>query len=210
MINLKDDLEVYCPDCGKLFRGQNKMLRHVERDHVGKKKHAKEIMLELDARYLGGYPSFTSQTNGLLSLYSRPVNKVIFESDNFMFEIPICMINRVKVVEGKEFDAMRALLFGIVAAAVWQKTNKIFFIEFLDEHKDKQTVIFDQSDSMDKFAEELKGIMLTDREVKGNYKLAQNPLPRDRENPLDIIKIRYARGEITKEQYEEMKRTLTS
>jgi putative membrane protein len=32
----------------------------------------------------------------------------------------------------------------------------------------------------------------------------------DRETPLDILKQRYARGEITAEQYQQMKRTLES
>jgi uncharacterized C2H2 Zn-finger protein len=211
-----DDLEVYCPDCGKLFKGQNKMLRHVETDHVGKKEHAKEVVLELDARYLGGHLSFAHQTNGLLSLYSHPLNKVVFESDDFMFEIPVYSIVETKIAEGKEIDGLRAIMLGLVspvvgaASLMWRKTNKVFYIQFQDETTQEQTVIFDHSDSMDEFANQLKEIISTNGEVKGYDKLAQSPILKVSENPLDIIKVRYARGEITKEQYEEMKRTLTS
>jgi uncharacterized C2H2 Zn-finger protein len=206
-----DDLEVYCPDCGKLFKGQNRMLRHVETDHVGKKKHAKEVMIELDARYLGGHPSFTHPTNGLLSLYSHPLDKVIFESDDFIFEIPTYAINRVKVAEGKEIDAMRVLLVGLVAGLVWQKKNKIFYIEFQDELHQTHTAVFDHSDAIDEFADKLNATIPTNREAI-NYEnnKEQNPISQTIEDPLHIIKIRYAKGEITKEQYEEMKRTLTS
>jgi uncharacterized C2H2 Zn-finger protein len=206
---MKDDLEVYCPECNKLFRGEQKMLSHIERDHVSKKKHSKELMLELDARYLGGHSSFTHQTNGILSLYSHPLSKVVFESDDVTFEIPSYVINRVKVAEGKEIDAIRVLLVGLVAGLVWQKENKIFYIEFQDKFLQMQTVVFDHSDSMDEFADALKELMLTTREVKENEKLAQHPESRD-SDPLHIIKVRYAKGEITKEQYEEMKKTLTS
>ena len=202
-----DDLEVYCPDCGKLFKGQNKMLRHVETDHVGKKKHAKEVILELDARYLGGHPSCTHQTNGLLSLYSRPLDKVVFESDDFIFEIPTCTINRVKVAEGKEIDFTRVLLVGLIAGLVWQKENKIFYIEFQDEFHQTQTVVFDHSESIDEFADKLNATMPTNIEVIDNESSKeQNPISQNIEYPLHIIKIRYAKGEITKEQYEEMKK----
>jgi uncharacterized C2H2 Zn-finger protein len=75
---LADDLEVYCPECGKLFKGEGKMLRHIEKDHVSKKKDGKVIILSLDARYLGGHSSFPNETNGNLSLCGEPISKVTF------------------------------------------------------------------------------------------------------------------------------------
>lgn len=30
---MKDDLEVYCPECGKLFKGEDKMFEHLENEH---------------------------------------------------------------------------------------------------------------------------------------------------------------------------------
>jgi len=39
---------------------------------------------------------------------------------------------------------------------------------------------------------------------------SSEPHGRDKSDPLEIAKERYARGEITKEQFEEIKRTLSS
>ncbi|MGA2386166.1 MAG: SHOCT domain-containing protein [Candidatus Bathyarchaeia archaeon] len=206
---MTDDLEIYCPECGKLFKGEKNMLKHVDQEHVLQKKHAKELVLEVVCRYLGGHPAFTTQADGVLSLYSHPVDKVVFQSDYFGFEIPIVAVNKVKVAEGSEIDAMRVLLVGVLALA-WQRVNKIFYIEFQDSVNQPQTVVFDHSNSMDEFAESLEAVVSKSERTKPKPATPEEQIPNNTEDPLHIIKIRYAKGEITKEQYEEMKRTLTS
>ncbi len=49
--------------------------------------------------------------------------------------------------------------------------------------------------------------MLHGMEHSGHNQVAQTDLPRN-ESLLDILKRRYAQGEITREQFEEMKRVL--
>jgi uncharacterized C2H2 Zn-finger protein len=212
-----DDLEVYCPECGRLFKGQGKMIRHLEKDHLAKRENSKELVLALDSRYLGGHPSFTGQSDGVLSLYKSPVNKVVFQADDFTFDVPITRITEIKVAEGKEIDAMRALLLGLAsplvgaASLIWQKKNKIFYIQFQDQLNKKQTVVFDHSDSMDEFAQEVKSRLPEIKETNiQKTSVTQSSVLDNREDPLQIIKVRFAKGELTKEQYADMKRILTS
>jgi len=47
--------------------------------------------------------------------------------------------------------------------------------------------------------------------VRGSNRSYTNQnMHREKENPLNIIKLRYAKGEITKEEYETMKKDLES
>jgi hypothetical protein len=193
---MKDDLEVYCPECGRLFKGEKKMLKHLDKQHVSNKEHCTELIIEVDARYLGGHSAFTHQTDGYLYLYSDPQNKVVFESDEFTFEIPISKIKSAKVATEKEVDAMRFLLVGIFALG-WQKENKMFLIQFEDELEKMQTVVFDHSDYMTDFANELFNLSSKPREVSNS-------------EPLAMLKLRLAKGEITVAQYEELRKIIES
>lgn len=134
---MKNGLEVYCPKCGKLFKGEDRMFQHLEKEHISDKEHVKELILEIDARYLSGHPLFTHQINGNLSLYSHPQNKVVFRSAEFILEIPVSKIKRALAPTG-----------------ITSKDN-IFVIEFDDGLEKTQTVLFDHSDYLTDFANEL-------------------------------------------------------
>ena len=114
----------------------------------------------------------------------------------------------MSIAEGKELDAMRFLLVGILSLA-WQKENKIFYIEFQGSSNDMQTVVFDHSEALDEFANNLKKLMSANIRKVGIVSETEKHQTFSNADPLHIIKVRYARGEITKEQYEEMKRTLS-
>jgi len=42
------------------------------------------------------------------------------------------------------------------------------------------------------------------------YRLIRHPIAKAKEDPLDILKKRYARGEITEEEFKKMKKDLSS
>ena len=128
---MKDELEVQCPKCGKLFKGKDKMFEHLDCEHVSDKEHFKELILEIDARYLGGYSMFTNQINGNLSLYSNPQNKVVFVSTKFRLEIPISKIR-----------------------SAIPKDN-ILVMEFEDDEGTNETLFFNRSPYLTEFANEL-------------------------------------------------------
>jgi uncharacterized C2H2 Zn-finger protein len=148
---MKDELEVHCPKCGKLFKGRDSMFEHLDGEHVSDKEHFKELILEIDARYLGDHSSFTDQINGSLSLYSNPQNKVVFKSAKFRFEIPIS-----KIISAIPKD-------------------NIFVMEFEDEVGANQTVFFDHSNFLTQFANELINLRIVEEAsekatTKGNIK----------------------------------------
>jgi hypothetical protein len=118
------------------------------------------------------------------------------------------------MAEGKEIDGMRAVLLGLAspvvgaASLLWRKTNKIFYIQF-QEAQQRHTVVFDHSDSMDDLADAVKARILSTKKPQASInKIVEHPI--HGEDPLHIIRVRYAKGEISKDQYEEMKRILTS
>jgi ssDNA-binding Zn-finger/Zn-ribbon topoisomerase 1 len=137
---MKDELEVYCPKCGRLFKGRDRMLEHLDKEHVSDKVHVKELILEIDARYLGGHPAFNHKIYGSLSLYSYPQNKVVFKSAKFAFEIPISKIR---------------------SAIAPTEKDRSFVIEFEDELGANQTVVFNRSDYMTDFANELLNLRVS-------------------------------------------------
>jgi ssDNA-binding Zn-finger/Zn-ribbon topoisomerase 1 len=104
---MKKGLEVQCPECGKQFIGEEKMLEHLDSEHVSDKEHIKELIIEIDAKYLGGHSEHPNQKNGTLSLYSPPENKIVFKSETFTLQIPINKIKRAvtkSAVIGVEFE----------------------------------------------------------------------------------------------------------
>jgi hypothetical protein len=136
---MNNELEVFCPKYGKLFKGRDRMLEHLEKEHVSDKEHVKELILEIDVRFLGDYSTFTNQVNSILSLYSSPQNKVVFKSTKLGFEIPISKI-------------MSSIL-----------KDNVLIMEFEDELGVNQTVFFDHSDYLTEFANELLNLRI----VKG-------------------------------------------
>jgi ssDNA-binding Zn-finger/Zn-ribbon topoisomerase 1 len=104
---MKNGLEVQCPECGKRFIGEDKMLEHLDSEHVSDKEHFKELIIEIDVKYLGNYSEHPNQKKGILSLYAPPENKIVFKSDTFTFEIPLNKIKRAvtkSAVIGVEFE----------------------------------------------------------------------------------------------------------
>ncbi len=150
-----------CPKCGKLFKGEDQMLSHLDAEHVSDKAHVKELVLEIDARYIGGHPKSEHQVNGSLSLYSHPQNTVAFKSAKFSFEIPIGKIKRAMAPAGKERDNILAM-------------------EFDDAQGASQTVFFDHSRYMTDFANELFNL-------KVSKKTKEKP---DAQAPGEVIKVR--------------------
>jgi hypothetical protein len=149
---LGSGIEVYCPDCGKLFKSEKEMLEHYNTEHMPKVKVYPDV--EIQAKYMGGHSGFTNQSEGYLRLYLEPHNRVVFTSHEFLFRIPVNKIKSTKVATEKELSALRIFLVGLIAFG-WKKERKMFLISFEDELGDIQSAVFEHSDNIDYFAREL-------------------------------------------------------
>jgi uncharacterized C2H2 Zn-finger protein len=127
---MKNDLEVHCPKCEKMFKNESDLFTHLDAEHVSDKQHFKELILEIDARYVGGCSIFAHYAFGNLSLYSYPQNKIVFNSAKFVLEIPI---DKIKSVIAK---------------------GNLLTIEFRDAKGNSETAFFDGSSYFTDFANE--------------------------------------------------------
>ena len=147
MPNSENEIEVYCPECKKLFSSEKEMLEHHNQEHekIDEKNETDSFDVEVwefPSKYLGGHVSYGEESNGILLLYSDPKNKIVFESSETTFEIPFSKIKNVKIVSEKELKALRIFMVGLLAFA-WKKKHKLFLISYEDELGDIQTLIFD-------------------------------------------------------------------
>ena len=139
---MKNGLEVRCPECGRLFSGEESMLEHLDREHVSDKEHLKELVIEVDAKYLGDLPAYQQPVNGSLGLYGHPQDKVVFKSVTLAFEIPVGKIKRAVAPTQKAREPTEVV------------------IEFEDEAGADETVVFANSGYMADFASELLNLRL--------------------------------------------------
>ncbi len=149
---MKDDLDVHCPKCKKLFKNEGDLLKHLDEEHVSDKDHFNELILEIDARYIGGCSNFGHYASGNLSLYSYPQNKIVFNSVKLGLEIPI---NEIKSIIPKD---------------------NLLTIEFRDEKGNIETAFFDSSSYFTDFATEFINLKIDIGKTTIAQKTAKEPI----------------------------------
>ena len=106
-------------------------------------------------------------------------------------DIPVAKIKWVKFTNEKNISAARVFFVGPVFGTAWKEKHNILQIDFEDEFGTIQHLAFEGHDDLENAEKELEEMRKT-------------------EEPLKVLKVRFAKGEITKEQYEEMKRIMGS
>jgi hypothetical protein len=138
---MKDDLEVNCPKCEKMFKNEDNLFKHLDEEHVSDKQHFNELILEIDVRYVGGCSVFSHNVSGNLSLYSFPQNKIIFNSTKFELEIPI--------------DKIKSLI----------PNDNLLTIEFRDKKGNLETALFDGSSYFSDFTNEFINLKINNDKI---------------------------------------------
>ncbi len=150
--------------------------------------------------YIGGHSSSSEKHVGKILLTEK---ELIFEdnqSANFVLKIPYQKIEKLSVKTTTEINKLRTVLAGPMWSMGFPDTNKFVLIEYVDKVGMSQTPLFD---SRNKTKDR---IMKTLYEKIKNIRKTEAPITQ--EDPLRVLKLRYAKGEITKEEYEEIKRLL--
>jgi len=133
---------------------------------------------------------------------------IVFASYNkkTKIEMPLAKIDfsKIKISIGSRGSNQEAMAFagaGMALGSVGAMMKDLFIeIPFIDEQNKKQNPIFEfiNKGSAENFQKWIYNRIPEESEKSKNSK----------ENPLEILKIRYAKGEISKKEYEEMKKFL--
>jgi len=168
--------------------------------------------------YFEGNPTFDQPSNGSIVLYSDALFFVTHKGMNV--EIRWEDLSIAELVTQREVKWSRIILFG-VWGSLWKKTEYILRIKFFENEIERTYIFVPEKWGASDYADELQDVkssMVWDirslwEELNHKIKRKERKKEPSKEevlDPLKILQLRYAKGEITKEQYEEMKNVLQS
>jgi hypothetical protein len=131
--------------------------------------------------------------------------ELIFEDNkhtDFVLRIPYQRIENLSIKTITEINRLRTFLAGPLWSMGFPDKNQFVLIEYVDHVGIKQTPLFDSNnETKDRIMKTLY------KEIK-KHKEKETKEPTPQEDPVTVLKLRYVKGEISKEEYEEMKKTL--
>jgi len=160
--------------------------------------------------YIQGNPAFSTISEGSIIFCTDVLSMTT--RDGMIVEISWENLTTAELVTQKEMKASRAILVGVIPAFFWKKTEYYLRLRFLDNDIERTYIFVPERKTV---AENLglKSSKVWDLKTLWedlNHKIKKKEIPSKEEvlDPLKILQLRYAKGEITKEQYEEMKKVL--
>lgn len=125
-------------------------------------------------------------------------------------------------MEKSKISASRVAGLGLISldlatvGALWKKGHIYTIIEYTDGFNDEQALIFDFRHSIGQAQRAIYDRMISFRHLKiqqskvVDFKSNSESADYETNNPLHILKVRLAKGEITTEEYEETRKLLDS
>ena len=161
--------------------------------------------------YFGGHKSYANP-NKCSGHFTVTPETIIFQEmkglrqnqlGDFKLEIPVNKIENISIKKVSEISRLTSVIAGPMWGVGMPIKQKFVLIEYEDDFGMKQTPVFEiLTDSGDK----KKNLVI--KTVYEYMKKNMKPKKQVEEDPLKILKLRYAKGEIDKEEFEEMKKTL--
>lgn len=160
--------------------------------------------------YFGGHKAYPEKKNGKLII--TPINLTFQEtkgikldkSGEFKLDIPIEKIKEISIKKTSEISRFTSIMAGPMWGVSLPVKKTFVLVEYEDQYGMTQTPLFDFPVD---FGSKQKGRVI--RAVYDQMKLRKKPQEQQKEeDPLKILKLRYVKGEISKEDFEEMKKTL--
>ena len=160
--------------------------------------------------YFGGHKAYPEKKNGKLII--TPINLTFQEtkgikldkSGEFKLDIPIEKIKEISIKKTSEISRFTSIMAGPMWGVGMPVKKTFVLVEYEDQYGMTQTPLFDFPVD---FGSKQKGKVI--RAVYDQMKHRKKPQEQQKEeDPLKILKLRYVKGEISKEDFEEMKKTL--
>lgn len=161
------------------------------------KVHAPEanILLKSSASYFGGHQNFTKNAGGNIIVTDE---EIIFVKSTILgkgwsFTIPFEKIKTKEVVFGSDGSKERITIPFVDESKTIQKP--VFWVV---KNKDFNNILFEKIPTLWKKIKKTESILVKPKKVEEVYD----------DEAMRIIKLRYAKGEISKEQFEQMKKDI--
>lgn len=188
------------------------------------KNHTTEPKAKFDSKYLGGHKMHPKPTETNVFVFSDRI-----ELENPRLRIAFNSMSNIENADEKKVSALRVVGLGLVflplaiVGAVWKKKHIYTVIEYTDALNEEQTLVFDFGGKLEEAQQMMYNEMLAIKQQsssskiklrKDNKAVATMSTPTQvntsDDDPFHILKIRFAKGEISKQEYEEMKKMLES
>lgn len=151
--------------------------------------------------YAGGHNTYPEKRNGRLIV--NPAALIFQETkSDWSLEIPIEKFKTISVKTTSEIKRLKTFLGGPLLSMGLPDKKKFVLVEYEDELEMKQTPLFDFPLDLE---DKKKGTVM--RAIYTHLKGMKSTESKS-EDPIKILKTRFAKGEISKKEYEEMKKIL--
>lgn len=214
VIYAEDDISknYFFPMMNKGFPPSPKMVEMYEWENLFKKESQTTKPTEFtNIVYAGGHSAHPQKHNGKLMLTET---HMIFQETslvgeirgNFRLTIPIKSVTHISVQSTEQISRLNTVLFGPLWSMGFPARHKFLIVEYLDDVQLQHAPIFDFPGD---FGDKKKGdIMQRLHAQMRNLRQQQKKTLPELEEPMKILRTRFAKGEINKDEYLEMKKLL--
>jgi Short C-terminal domain len=186
--------------------------------------HDIEPELAFDSKYMGGHKLYPKPMDSKVYIFSDRI-----EIESISVRIRYGSIKNIENSDERKFTAKHFLLVGVFAFA-WKKRYLYTIIEYVDGFNQQQVLILDFRNNIELAQQKIYDKMMASHLASENMKKSttdvtmqkitddsvvtpltiQKAREDDNNSPLHILKVRLAKGEISKEEYEELRKMLES
>ena len=162
--------------------------------------------------YVEGHPKYDRSSDG--SIVFSPNALFIVALNGMNLEIPWDNLSNAELLTQDEIKLKRVLLTGVLPGILWKKIEYYLTVKFLEEDIER-TFLFvpvkrDMLETLDLKSSKHWDFRTLMEDLNSRRRRKEEASKEEVLDPFKVLQLRYVKGEITKEQFEEMKKVLQS